>query len=107
MRTAFAAAIGFVAILGTPTAPAQAAARGYADLVELSNQWRQFARPEIVNCLPDYGVAAMAKKAENLEGYRSRLDAIKTDGWAESEQIDYQLFRAELNGMDFDLRVLR
>ncbi|HEY4368883.1 MAG TPA: DUF885 family protein [Steroidobacteraceae bacterium] len=84
-----------------------AAAGDYDKLVSLSNEWRQFAKPTIANCVPDYSVAAMAKKATELKGYQSRLDAIKIDGWPEAQQIDYKLFKAELNGMDFDLRVLK
>jgi uncharacterized protein (DUF885 family) len=49
----------------------------------------------------------MAKKAQELKGYQSRLDAIKPDSWPKAQQIDYKLFKAELNGMDFDLRVLK
>ena len=33
--------------------------------------------------------------------------SISTAGWSDSQQIDYELFKAELNGMDFDLRVLK
>src|SRR5690242_5177771 len=83
------------------------AAGSYDTLVSLSNEWRQFARPTIRNCLPDYSAAAMAAKAADLERYQRRLAAIERQGWTESQQIDYKLFQAELNGMDFDLRVLK
>jgi hypothetical protein len=84
-----------------------AAKGGYDSLVSLSNEWRQFARPPIANCVPDYSAGAMAKKSQELKRYFSRLDAIKPDGWPRAQQIDYKLFKAELNGMDFDLRVLK
>src|SRR5262249_29146254 len=44
---------------------------------------------------------------QELRSYQSRLDAIDPQGWTDAQRIDYRLFRAELNGMDFDLRVLQ
>lgn len=106
MRIALAAAASCLSLCVLSFA-VPAAADEYASLVSLTGEWRQFARPAISGCLPDYSAAAMAKKAGELKHYQGRLDAIKTDGWSESQQIDYLLLRAELNGMDFDLRVLR
>jgi uncharacterized protein (DUF885 family) len=96
-----------LSVVGQVSHAAPAAGGGYESLVSLSNEWRQFAKPPIANCVPDYSAGAMAKKAQELKGYRSRLDAIKPDGWPQARQIDYKLFQAELNGMDFDLRVLK
>src|SRR6202012_486225 len=36
-----------------------------------------------------------------------RLDAIATTGWSKEKQNDYKLVKAEMNGLDFDFRVLR
>ena len=108
MRIAFATAVACLSISGLSASQGASAAAGdYESLVGLSNDWRQFAKPAITNCVPDYTTAAMAKKAQELKGYQSRLDAIDTQGWPQSQQIDYQLFKAELNGMDFDMRVLK
>jgi len=96
-----------MSLAGSVTHAAAAATGDYDKLVSLSNEWRQFAKPAIADCLPDYSTAAMAKKAQDLKGFVSRLDAIKPDGWPQGQQIDYRLFKAELNGMDFDLRVLK
>ena len=106
MRNVAIAAIGLSLCIVAATRPASAAT-GYDGLVSLSNEWRQFAAPTIENCLPDYSAAAMANKARELKGYQSRLDAIDPQGWPEAQRIDYRLFEAELNGMDFDLRVLQ
>ena len=107
MRIALAAAVACFSISTTCMSTGASAAGNYESLVSLSNDWRQFAKPAITNCVPDYSAAAMAKKAQELKGYQSRLEAISTQGWTQSQQIDYQLFKAELNGMDFDLRVLK
>jgi uncharacterized protein (DUF885 family) len=108
MRKALATAAACVSfsIVCTP-AQAAGAATGYDSLVSLSNEWRTFASPTITKCLPDYSAAAMAKKAQELGSYQSRLDAIDPQGWSDAQRIDYRLLKAELNGMDFDLRVLR
>ena len=39
--------------------------------------------------------------------YQARLAAMDISGWSVAEQIDYHLVRAEMNGLDFDHRVLR
>jgi hypothetical protein len=107
MRIAFAAAVACFSISAACASTGASAAGSYENLVALSNDWRQFSKPAITNCVPDYSAAAMAKKAQELKGYQSRLEAISTQGWTQPQQIDYQLFQAELNGMDFDLRVLK
>jgi uncharacterized protein (DUF885 family) len=100
-----AACLVFSSIAAAPQASADAT--GYDSLVSLSNEWRQFAAPRIKNCLPDYSASAMAQKAQELKSYQARLDGIDTQGWADAQRIDHRLLKAELNGMDFDLRVLR
>jgi len=57
--------------------------------------------------VPDYGPAAMAAKAAALPAWRKRLDAIDTHGWPMEQLNDFKLVKAEMNGFDFDLRVLR
>lgn len=80
---------------------------GHAELVMLFDDWRAFVQPTIVNGAPDYGAAAMARKAADLPGYRSRLKAINISLWPVAAQNDYRLIEAEMNGFDFNLRILR
>jgi hypothetical protein len=40
-------------------------------------------------------------------GYQDRLAAIDPGSWPIEQQVDYHLLRAEMNGLDFHLRVLR
>jgi len=79
----------------------------YDDLVSLFNEFRELQQPKIVNSVPDYTVAAMKQQYEGLKRFQSRLGAIDTSGWPISEQVDYHLVRAEMNGLDFQHRVLR
>lgn len=80
---------------------------GYPVLVKLFQQWREFEHPVMKNNVPDYSASAMAAKAAALPGWRKRLDAIDPKSWPIEEQNDYKLVKAEMNGLDFNLRVLR
>ena len=83
------------------------ASESYDVLVQISQDWRRFEQPVIKNCVPDYGDAAMAAKAQKLAGYRAHLAAIDTHTWPAAKRVDAQLIAAEMNGLDFDLRVRR
>ena len=80
---------------------------GYATLVKLFEQWRDFEHHSMQADVPDYGPAAMAAKAAALPAWRERLAAIDTHGWPVEQLNDYKLVKAEMNGFDFDLRILR
>jgi hypothetical protein len=49
----------------------------------------------------------MQEQKGRLPELRARLDAIDTSGWPVARRIDWELVRAEMNGLDFDHRVLR
>ncbi len=86
---------------------AASAADGDRRLNALFKEWRAFAPPPVESCVPDYGAEAMAEKAADLEIFKTRLAAMNKKGWRKSDLIDAKLVAAEMNGMDFDLRVLR
>jgi hypothetical protein len=88
------------------TTPATRSTR-YEDLTALFAEWRTFQRPTLVSGVPDYTPAAMAAQHKALAGYRSRLAAITPEGWPIAQQADYHIVRAEMNGLDFDHRILR
>jgi len=79
----------------------------YDDLVALFTAWRAFQQPKLVGGVPDYSAAAMAAQRHELATYQRRLAALDTTGWPTSAQVDYHIVRAEMNGLDFDHRVLR
>jgi uncharacterized protein (DUF885 family) len=86
--------------------PAASVTAGHAQLVQLFADWRAFNHPQIVRGKPDYSARAMAAKAARLPEFRARLAAIGTDGWSASQRGDRRLVEAEMNGLDFFLRVL-
>ncbi len=82
-------------------------AGGYQELVALFEEWRAFERPALLDGAPDYTAAAMAEKHRQLKVYQKRLAAIDPSGWPIAKQVDHHLVRAEMNGLDFNIRVLR
>ncbi len=96
-----------VLLLTTPLlAPAQG--RGYDRLVTLFNEWRTFEEPpRLTGGVPDYTPATNARRLAGLRRLQARLRAVDTTGWAVKEQVDLHLVRAEMNGMDYHLRVLQ
>jgi uncharacterized protein (DUF885 family) len=89
------------------TSAAQASSPSYGTLTRLFTEWRAFERPTVREGAPDYTVATMARKHTELRTWRSRLTAIDTTGWTTEQQIDWHLVRAEMNGLDFYIRVLK
>lgn len=86
--------------------PAQQA-DGYTQLLTLFKEWRAFEQPETGHGAPDYTVQAMARKHDELKQYRQRLQALDPSDWPVNQQVDYHLVRAEMNGLDFNIRVLK
>lgn len=96
-----------IALTAAPSnAAAAPAATGHAQLVRLFVDWRAFNHPQIVRGKPDYSAQAMTDKSARLPDFRKRLAAIDTAGWSASQRGDRRLVEAEMNGLDFFLRVL-
>ncbi len=79
----------------------------YEDLVQLFKDWRAFQQPKVTDGVPDYTAAAMTAQSQALPAMRQRLRAIDPAGWTPTQQADYHVVRAEMNGLDFDHRVLK
>jgi hypothetical protein len=90
-----------------PAESSPARSASYDDLLALFKEWRAFQRPAVVNGAPDYTARAMADQRARLEGYQRRLVAIDASGWPIDRQVDHHIVRAEMNGLDFDHRVLK
>jgi len=103
----------FVLLLAVGTYPldreetARADSDSFDDLVRLFKEWREFAEPRVIDGVPDYSPAAMKAQQEKLPAFQKRLAAIDPSRWPVAQQVDYQVIRAEMNGLDFDHRFLR
>jgi len=101
--------IAFLLIAGLTAltaAPVTATDTPYADLVDLFQQFREFQDPDVSDSVPDYSAAAMRAKYDQLGVFQRRLQAIDISSWPIPQQVDYHLVRAEMNGMEFQHRVL-
>ena len=108
MRKFCVVAIGLSSLfLSGPDLCAQPARASYEDLVALFREWREFQRPAMRNGVPDYTPAAMARQRRELPALQRRLASIDPRAWPVSQQADHWIVRAEMNGLDFDHRVLR
>jgi hypothetical protein len=90
----------------SPSTSVRVSAR-YEDLVSFFGEWRTFQKPKLVDGVPDYTAPAMAAQQNELASYKRRLAEIDPNGWPIAQQVDYHVVRAELNGLDFDHRVLK
>ena len=88
-------------------AAAQDSTGGHAELTRLFADWRTFEQPPLRDGAPDYTAETFARRHKELQTYRDRLAAIDPDRWPIEQQVDYQLVRAEMNGFDFYVRVLK
>lgn len=79
----------------------------YGQLVSLFEEWRLFEEPPRVQGAPDYSAATTARRLGELQHWQAQLRAIDTTGWSVAEQVDWHLVRAEMNGMQYHLSVLK
>ena len=79
----------------------------YDDLLALFAEWREFERPPLRDGAPDYTQETFARRYADFGAYRDRLQALDIAAWPVEQQVDWHLVRAEMNGFDFNYRVLR
>jgi hypothetical protein len=77
------------------------------DLVELFQDWRAFESPPLLDGAPDYTAERFEARQPEYLALRARLDAFDIGDWPVPEQVDWHLVRAEMNGYDFNRRVLK
>ena len=98
--------IVFLHTAATNIAEAQES-KGYDDLLTLFADWREFESPPLLEGAPDYTVSGFEARRGDFLGLRERLNAIEIKNWPIPQQVDWHLVRAEMNGYDFNERVLQ
>ena len=81
--------------------------KNYKSLEVLFQDWRNFESPPIVDGAPDYRPSRFSKSQNEFNLLKNKLFNIDTTGWAIELQVDWHIIRAEMNGYDFNNRVLR
>ena len=102
LRRLLFAALGLL-LLGS----AQAQPATHSDLVALFQEWRAFEQPPLRDGAPDYTAATFEARYPEFLRLRERLYALDTTGWTVPQQVDWHVVRAEMNGFDFNHRVLK
>jgi hypothetical protein len=101
------AALVLCAVLPDAVANVPAGSVATPQLVSLFTEWRDFATPERRDGVVDFGTAALSRKTAGLARLRARLAALDRTHWTDTDRIDVQLIEAQMNGLDFDLRLRR
>ena len=81
--------------------------QAYQSLVDLFHQWRTFERPPLRDGAPDYTAETFEKRHPEFKKLQAELIAIDTSGWSVEQQVDWYIMWAEMNGYDFNHRVLQ
>lgn len=79
----------------------------YMALTDLFNAWRDFETPPMKDGAPDYTAETFKKRWPEFIKLQNILNAIDTTGWPVPHKVDWNIVRAEMNGFDFNYRVLQ
>ena len=100
--------LGTLLILSAGVLSAQAPPATYPQLLSVFADWRAFEEPpRLAGGVPDYSPATNARRLTELRRLQARLQAINQAGWSIPQQVDHHLVRAEMNGLEYHLRVLQ
>ena len=78
----------------------------YDNLLQLFTDWRKFESPPLLDGAPDYTTEGFEARQPQYLELRRRLGAFDIGDWPVPQQVDWHLVRAEMNGYDFNRRVL-
>ncbi|WP_223033789.1 DUF885 domain-containing protein [Hanstruepera marina] len=81
--------------------------KNYEDLVSLFHNWRSFESPPLLDGAPDYTKETFEQRWSEFEELRKQLMAIDTTNWSIPNQVDWMLVWAEMNGYDFNYKILK
>ena len=79
----------------------------YDQLVNLYNKWREFEKPPFHRGAPDYRKITFQKRNVEFDRIVNSLNQIDYTGWPVEKKVDWYILFAELNGYDFNNRVLK
>ena len=79
----------------------------YSDLLALFKNWRSFETPPLLDEAPDYTAATFQKRQPAFKKLQAQLLAMDTSNWTIPQRVDWTILWAEMNGYDFNQRVLQ
>lgn len=79
----------------------------YNDLTSLFKEWREFEKPPIRKGAPDYTAETFEKRWDKFKKLQKELNSIDKSNWPIDQQVDWYIVWAEMNGYDFNHRILK
>ncbi|MDP5158726.1 MAG: hypothetical protein NWQ07_09140 [Flaviramulus sp.] len=79
----------------------------YPGLVTFFKEWRAFEKPPLRDGAPDYTKETFETRWNAFKLLQQKLKAIDTSGWTITNQVDWHIVNAEMNGYDFNHRILK
>lgn len=79
----------------------------YLELIALFKVFRKLQEVPSEKRILYYTSDAIARRWEKLRDYQHQLQTFNVSEWTVSKKVNYHLVRAEMNGMEFNHRVLR
>ena len=77
------------------------------ELVSLFHAWRSFEVPPVQNGSPDYSQETFDLRWDAFLELKAKLDGMKKDNWSVSQQVNWHILWAEMNGYIFNYKVLK
>lgn len=106
-RTRYGRALGVCTAAAILLCSGLVNASSYDELVDLFDDWRAFETPPLLDGAPDYTAERFAKAHAELPALQNRLNNLDTSDWPIEQKVDWHVLRAEMNGFDFNHRVLK
>ncbi len=80
---------------------------GREELTSLFHEFRILWQLTTPDGVPDYTAETMAAMHRRLQALQKQHASMDTANWPLEQRVDYELLRAEMNGLDFHIRVLQ
>ena len=87
--------------------PQQKVSANHQDLVALFKEWRAFEKPPLLNGAPDYTAKTFERRYPDFKKLQAKLLSMDTATWSVDQQADWHIIWAEMNGFDFNHRILK
>jgi hypothetical protein len=87
--------------------PPTATNKNYQDLVTLFKEWRTFEIPPLRDGAPDYTAETFEHRWPEFKQLQAKLHTFDISEWPIEQQVDWHIVWAEMNGYDFNHRILK
>lgn len=79
----------------------------YQELENFFLEWRAFETPPQFEGAPDYREATFESRNTDFKILQEHLNTISITSWPVEKQVDWYIVKAEMNGYDFNQKVLK